>query len=1126
MKRKKLIIMILLMILYSVMNVQGQKPGKIVFISEKTYQESDNEIKAAFDFLKGQNKYDADFVVLKNLDKHPEMLRNYSFMWIHHLDFSPFMIKDKKLCSAINKWVENGGRLILSLESIHMLVPLGYEKNSPYDSIKNVIDDGYGRRLGLHSFIDHPVFCGQYGGAYLLRPVVDTSVKISGYFGKNIPAGKVVAVDWDYIFLREDSKLMMEYNRGKGVVTGIGAYMNFSLPNYNRLHLKVFTENVFSYLSGNNCSIESNYWDYSLPKVSGCISNPQENDQMLRVPPASLKWQLKENDPMAIDVSAAGENFWDLAGERILMMGKEKGGISEIWVNPLMVLRDYEAGIIFGYSDSIYMLNDQKPAVEVHPGYFSRTYKFPRAYLKEIIVNDPSEPAGVVHYEYEGVYEAKLILKYKSNMRLMWPYSENTTGSLCYYWNNDLDAQMITNNKGMVMAGANRKADFHLAGQYDDFIYSGKTFSGKAGNENLVSGLLQYNLKMTDKIDVIITAGETGVSLFRSIAANPLQIFENAGAHADSVLSQRLMITTPDVNFNKGYRWASLATDRFFVNTPGMGKSLVAGYSTTERGWNGGHKINGRPGYGWYFGRDGEWSGLALLDEGDFGKVKLMLQFFQKYQDLSGKIFHEATTSGVIHYDAADATPLYIVLWGKYFRYTNDTVFLRESWPDIKKAIDFCFSTDTDMDHLIENTNVGHGWVEGGELYGSHSTLYLSGCWAAALNEAFTMATSLNLPEADSYRTEANIVTSIINQKFWNTKTNFYSYGINKDHSFRTEPTILPAVPLYFRLADKLKAASVLKQYASNAFSTNWGTRIVREDSKLFKPAGYHYGSVWPLFTGWTSLAEFAYGNNVQGFTHLMDNLNVYKYWGHGFVEEVLNGAVYEPSGVCPHQCWSETMVLQPSIEGLLGIDVNSSENMFHLALHQPADWDSLSVDNLRMDSRTFSMKMLRKENSYFYTFSPSFSGKMMIEFMPDLPSGTKILSANLNGKPASLTSFTTPRNLAVFTNISLSSKVTLELTVEKGISVLPVLHDPKPGYHAEGARILSYGLTGNVYTAEVEGPSESSATIDFYVNGYEIAGIENARQVAFNGKRLTLEVLFEKSNEKYTTKKISINLK
>ena len=220
------------------------------------------------------------------------------------------------------------------------------------------------------------------------------------------------------------------------------------------------------------------------------------------------------------------------------------------------------------------------------------------------------------------------------------------------------------------------------------------------------------------------------------------------------------------ITSTKDIRWALAGTDKFMVKTPGMGTSLVAGYATTKHGWDGGQKVSGRPGYAWYFGRDGQWSGFALLDYGDYSKVRSILKFYEKYQDLSGKIFHEATTSGVIHYDAADATPLYIVLAGKYFRHSNDTAYLRESWPAISKALWFCQSTDTDGDMLIENTNVGHGWVEGGELYGSHSTLYLNSCWTAALEEAANMAIAMKDPTAESYMLQAREVTKDHQQGF------------------------------------------------------------------------------------------------------------------------------------------------------------------------------------------------------------------------------------------------------------------------------------------------------------------------------------------------------------------------
>ena len=169
------------------------------------------------------------------------------------------------------------------------------------------------------------------------------------------------------------------------------------------------------------------------------------------------------------------------------------------------------------------------------------------------------------------------------------------------------------------------------------------------------------------------------------------------------------MITTPDKEFNQGYRWAMVRSDQFLQTTSGVGTSMMAGFSTTATGWNGRQAVSGRPGYAWYFGRDGEWSGMALDAMGGFDKVKKVLAMFVKYQALDGKIFHELTSSGSVHYDAADATPLFILLAGHYLHYSGDISFIHSIWPSIEKAISYCYSTDTDHDGLIENTNVGHG---------------------------------------------------------------------------------------------------------------------------------------------------------------------------------------------------------------------------------------------------------------------------------------------------------------------------------------------------------------------------------------------------------------------------------
>ncbi|MCK9422026.1 MAG: GH116 family glycosyl hydrolase [Bacteroidales bacterium] len=1113
--------------------IKDQQEKPIVgFVSLLPYDQADTGLKSAFDILKNMTDVVPVFITIRELEKQLKRPNRFSILWFHRPDTTAFSVNEtsEKLILNLKAWVENGGHLFLTQQAAHYLNILGYESLPLKDSTKSCIDDGYGRKLGFHAFRQHSIFNGLNGGAYINRPVYDLTTRITGFFGDQVPRnGKVVAVDWDYIFLREGSKLVFEYSPGSGKVLAVGGYMNFTLPNLNREHLVLFTRNCIEYLSGKFDEQRKFYWDYS-PNTVHQYPPRLETNPMNTAIPYSVSWKDHSGD-LTLRNRFASVNFWDVAGERLLTMGTEKGGIEEVWAHPFMAFRDYEVGIKFGYRDTIFWLSDERPEIAVDPACFSREYKFPRAYLKETIVNDPVDPNGVIHYEYRGVYPAALIIQFKSNLRWMWPYSERVTGSICHSWDGEMGAFTLQDKSGdlNVIIGGTKEPLTHLSGQYEDFNWSktDSSFHGIPTEKFQVACLLQYGLEMNDNLDVIYTASSEGNAItygqYRKAIHQPKLIFDHATNHADELLSKSLTITSPDQDFNTGYRWALLATDRFFVNTPGMGEALVAGYSTTSKGWNGGHKVNGRPGYGWYFGRDAEWSGFALLDYGDFTKVRSQLEFFNRYQDFSGKIFHEVSTSGFIHYDAADATPLYIVLAGKYFRHTNDTAFLRKTWPNIKKAINFCFSTDTDHDHLIENTNVGHGWVEGGELYGSHATLYMAGIWGAALTEASTMAAFMKDYESESYRLEVRNLQKIINTDFWDNNHQFFSYGKNKDGSFRHDATVLLAVPLYFRMTDRQKARICLRQYASNAFTTDWGVRIIREDNPMFRPTGYHYGSVWPLFTGWTALAEYNSGNFIQGYSHLMNNLNIYKSWGLGFVEEVLNGAEYLPSGVCPHQCWSETMVLQPAIEGLLGLEINAPEQKITLAPHLPANWDSLTVRNIRIGEQRVGFNYKRTGSNNIYDFSPDQEKQVMIEFMPSFPAGTLFTKVTLDDREIPYTSFKDEASMTLLVRIKLINSSCLNIETEGGISVIPVVSDPRPGYGPEGLRILGIKLSGNHYNIDVEGKSGTSGIFEVYSTGSPV-NAKNARYLNHNNRIYRYVVDFEPSELKYGVKTVTLD--
>ena len=1078
---------------------------KVGFLNINNAIEKNTEVKAAYDFLKNQKKFSAEQINYNDVVNSHPTIQHFSIIWIHRPDSTDLTKEETnpKFIAALQNYVKNGGKLFLTLEAMKYLNLLRFESKQPTVKYADATDDGYGRRLGLHSYRSHPIFDGLNGGAYIFNPTKDLKTRQIGFFENSVPKnGKVVAVDWAYITLKEDAKLIVEYKVGKGKILSVGAYTYYGLGNNNRAHLELFTNNCLKYLTGSLKyePTKTFYWNYS-PATVYELKRKSDPVQFK----SSRKWDGNSNS-IKLEKEKGTDNYWNVAGQKILVMGKEKFGIDEIWAHPFMALRDYEAGLLFDEKDSVVWLKNFQPKIEVRPESFSRIYKINNSTLREIIVASAKKSQAVVHYEFEGETSAKLVIKFYSNFRFMWPYSERTTGSIGYSVNFSGNAfSLVDKNNFSLLAGSNKKFSNYIIGQYNGFEKSTSGFNGIKTDKLLVGALAEIDLRKKDYADFIVSASMENSLTYDMLSSE--KIYKDALSYTQKFLNNSLMITTPDKDFNEGYKWALIGTDRFFVNTPGLGKSLVAGYSTTARGWDGGHKVNGRPGYGWYFGRDGCWSGFALLDYGDFKKVKSVLEFFNKYQDLSGKIFHELTTSGAVHYDASDATPLYIILAGKYLHHTGDVEFIRKNWTYIKKAIDFCYSTDTDGDHLIENTNVGHGWVEGGGLYTAHTEVYLAACWAEALRQASYMAKQIELKtESKIYNNEYEIVKKIINTDFWNEQENFLSFSKLKDGKYNSEKTVLSAVPVYFEMLDSAKAKKVADAYAENYFSSDWGVRILREDSPIFNPRGYHTGSVWPLFTGWATLAEFKNENYVQGYSHIMNNLLVYKNWQLGFVEEVLNGAEYKPGGVCPHQAWSETMVLQPTIEGMLGLEVDAANNKIKFSPRLPADWEFIKVERIKIGNSFVDFEMKRTNGKYFYNFTPTSSKQIRIEFYPSFPLGTEFQKVEINSKP---TEIKKQNHKSINLSFALNRTSKIEIDYKNGISVLPVVSHPKPNDKSEGFRILSDKLEGDAYSVEVQGISGTTQTLEVYRNG----------------KIEEVEVKFEKSDKKYINKTVKVKI-
>jgi glycogen debranching enzyme len=251
------------------------------------------------------------------------------------------------------------------------------------------------------------------------------------------------------------------------------------------------------------------------------------------------------------------------------------------------------------------------------------------------------------------------------------------------------------------------------------------------------------------------------------------------------------------------------------------------------------------------------------------------------------------------------------MLMGRYLRASGDIRFCRQEYDHLRRAMDRSALTDTDGDGFIENTSGGHGWIEGGALFPPHAELYLNACWAAAQEEAAHVGRVLGRArDARRWSRGAAATWRNIWTRFPHPVTRFPAFALRRNGRLWHEQTALAAVALAFGRPPAEVAAAVTARLAGPSFLTPAGVRMVARESRLYNPAGYHTGSIWPLFTGWAMLGAMRQGETAPARIFFERNASLFARFSLGHVPEVLHGNTGRPAGVCDHQAWSDAMVV------------------------------------------------------------------------------------------------------------------------------------------------------------------------------------------------------------------------
>jgi glycogen debranching enzyme len=843
-------------------------------------------------------------------------------------------------------------------------------------------------------------------------------------------------------------------------------------------------------------------------------------------------------------------SFFDVVGRHSAVFGYENRSL-EAWVYPLKILDDFSLSFqLQGYPLDIHG-PDITVAINARPEATTFTYSHAAFTVRQTIFAPIEEHGIVMLLDVQSVLPMIITGSFRPKLRLMWP-AGLMTGWLG--WNGKEHVYTIgeETNRYVGMIGSPAARDISLMPYQEEPRDVPVRFVMETSPETMSSNF----------IPIIIAGSVEGraaaKSTYDKLLTAAQSLYENNAAYYKRLAQDTVIVDTPDQRLNTAFEWAKVGVDKGLAANPQLGTGLLAGFRTSGE--------SERPGFAWFFGRDALWTSLAITSYGDYASVRTALDFLKKFQREDGKIPHEISQSAALipwfkdysyPWASADATPLYIIAHGDYWRTSGDLDFIKKNWDSIVKAYRFTAATDTDGNGLIENTNFGHGWVEGGALYPPHEEIYMQGLWIEALGCLAELADRLNESKlAAEARVAAERTRAAMEKTYWLAGRGYYAFATNRPQAtpreaepgpnrerrqsrlneiskakLIDEDTVLPAVPLWWRTLQEERAQTEIDHLGSGSIATDWGARIISNRSQLYDPLSYHYGSVWPLFTGWASMGAYRYGRPQVGYQALMANVLLTYPGALGYVTELLSGDFNAPFGRSSHhQVWSEAMVVTPIMRGLLGIEVSEGGRLLSFAPQLPADWDRVQargvpVGNARYDlslERTTGRETIKIEGKV----QANAAGASKIMVAPAFPLDAKIRSVTVNGLA---TKFETPRTgdiQRIEVNVDAQPRVSeIVFAYDEGTDVYIEREALRPGASNEGLRVLRSRAEANALGLTLEGLG--GRTYELRVRTRRRVGeTSGVKVIETAGRDVKLLVSFEGPDETYVRREISIPLR
>jgi hypothetical protein len=772
-----------------------------------------------------------------------------------------------------------------------------------------------------------------------------------------------------------------------------------------------------------------------------------------------------ERDEITLERLAQPNTYFDKAGRKFAILGTESG-VFEAWAYPLKLLRNFELSFLLKNSSRPIPAADIVRFIEVTPAATTLTYTYQSFTVKATYITAIEEPGAVILLAVDATEPLSIVAGFLPVLQPMWPAG---IGGQYAYWDAQLRAYLISeptrNNHGYVGSPAAQGISYTPAHMLSD-----------TPNEFMI--VVDKPQAVKSQFIPIILAGGKGKredvrKVYENLASDPQAVYQAALSHYRDLRRNTLRVRTPVRTLNRALEWAKVSFDNLLVDNPDLGRGLVAGIGPSGTG--------GRPGFGWYFGTDAYFNSLSLCSLGALDIAREALEFTQKWQREDGKMAHELSQAagyidwfknypyGYIH---GDTTPYYIAAFYDYYSWSGDREFLKQSWPSLQRAYEWCLTTDGNGDGLMDNAKAGLGALEFGSLTGIETDIYLAAVWTRA---AFGMAELARAVGDENLVARATAdhekALKALEAKFWDAEAGQYSYAFNKDGKLVKELTPWCSVPLMWHIGGAERAAQMLEKMSSADLATDWGIKILSSRSSLYEPLNYNYGAVWPFLTGYVAAAHYEDDNCLQAYELVAANAGHFFDNALGHVTELFSGALHVwPQEAVAHQGFSATGFVLPFVRGLLGLKADAAAKRVDFEPNFPADWSEVEVENFKIAQEAVSLKYRRSESDVRLEISSRSDTSLKMTFAPSFGLGVRVRDVRLNGQPLQFEVLPPRALVRPVIKLSLSGQDVVEVKFDPAVEILPPKVESRVGDFDTGLKIIRQELDGRSLKLVVEG--------------------------------------------------------